>query len=163
MSRTWRNKRPKFKRGETPVNKDGKFRDGSPQHYAKSCENHGGCPHCLGNRTHKHKKQEPLIEEDDQQDLYSKEEREILERYGFLINGHEFIKTIDDPPDKLIIEYNFLETLSDYLYDLKFQLSHDKEFIKRLDLSISKCEKLLNNAKSFEVTCSKCGIQESCQ
>ena len=29
-----------------------KVRDGTPQHYSKSCENNGGCPYCEGNKFH---------------------------------------------------------------------------------------------------------------
>lgn len=36
--------------------KDGMVRDGTPQHSSKSCEHHGGCKWCEGNRTFSTKK-----------------------------------------------------------------------------------------------------------
>lgn len=66
MSRTKRNKRPRMHLGNAlakQLNKDGTVRDGTPTHNSKSCEHHGGCVHCLSNRTHKHKRNEPIGEE----------------------------------------------------------------------------------------------------
>lgn len=40
-----------------------KVRDGSPTRAAGRCQNHGGCPYCLSNRLHKHKKHEPISQE----------------------------------------------------------------------------------------------------
>lgn len=54
MSRTKRAKRPQMNLGKSLADhqyKDGTVRDGTPTHPAKSCEHHGGCPHCEGNRT----------------------------------------------------------------------------------------------------------------
>ena len=28
----------------------------------KTCCNHGGCPYCLGNRLHKYRRQEPVVQ-----------------------------------------------------------------------------------------------------
>jgi len=41
---------------ETHQYRNGKVRDGTPQHSSASCSNHGGCPRCEGNRLHKHNK-----------------------------------------------------------------------------------------------------------
>ena len=60
MSRTRRNKRPRMSLGDEAKRyqyRNGKVRDGTPQHASGSCQNHGGCPVCEGNRLHKHKKQ----------------------------------------------------------------------------------------------------------
>lgn len=64
MSRTKRNKRPRFKLGESlehMKNKDGSVRDGTPTHSSGSCQHGGDCPLCKGNRTFSSKKREPLI------------------------------------------------------------------------------------------------------
>jgi len=66
MSRTYRNKRPRFNLGdmaETHQYKSGKVRDGTPQYYVGSCHNHGGCPICDGNRLHRQKRQEASAED----------------------------------------------------------------------------------------------------
>jgi len=44
--------------------KNGKVRDGTPQHVSSSCENHGGCPYCLKNKMHSTHKREPVEEKD---------------------------------------------------------------------------------------------------
>lgn len=53
MSRTYRKSsraaRRFFKKDIVP--------DGTFTRSASSCENHGRCPYCLGNRMHKHRKQ----------------------------------------------------------------------------------------------------------
>ena len=36
--------------------KDGKVRDGTPQHASSGCDNHGGCPYCLNNKMHSTRK-----------------------------------------------------------------------------------------------------------
>jgi len=64
MSRTYRVLRPKTNIGRytksklVKIDKSTKLkvRDGTHQHASKSCKNHGGCPICEGNRTHKFKK-----------------------------------------------------------------------------------------------------------
>lgn len=64
MSRTRRNKSPYIGLGRHLAhkrNKDGSVRDGTPTHYSPSCEHHGGCPHCEGNRLFGDKKREPLV------------------------------------------------------------------------------------------------------
>jgi len=65
MSRTKRNKRPLMNLGclSDHQNKDGSVRDGTPQHSSGSCDNHGGCRWCEGNRLHKHKRHEPINDE----------------------------------------------------------------------------------------------------
>ena len=40
------------------------YRDGTPQRYDPTCENHGGCPACEGSRLHKHKRAMPIEEWD---------------------------------------------------------------------------------------------------
>lgn len=65
MSRTYRKKRPKMKLGylaETHQYSDGSVRDGTPQHATVSCNNHGGCHWCEGNRLHKNKRNEPITD-----------------------------------------------------------------------------------------------------
>jgi len=64
MSRTYRNMRPKVPASliEKRQYKSGMLRDGTPQHIDASCENNGGCPWCEGNRTHKHRRHEPIID-----------------------------------------------------------------------------------------------------
>ena len=53
MSRTRRNKNPRMRFGYLDKHDpDGKVRDGTPQHAAGSCDNHGGCRWCEGNRLH---------------------------------------------------------------------------------------------------------------
>lgn len=37
-----------------------KVRVGTPQYVAPSCEHHGGCPWCEGNRTFSSKKRSPI-------------------------------------------------------------------------------------------------------
>lgn len=64
MSRTKRKKRPKMQLGKHLENhqyKDGRVRDGTPQYASASCENHGGCPVCEGNK--KFSNQKRLINE----------------------------------------------------------------------------------------------------
>ena len=58
MSRTTRNLRPKMKLGYLSNKQywDGSVRDGTPQYSCSSCNNHGGCPICEGNRLFKHKR-----------------------------------------------------------------------------------------------------------
>jgi hypothetical protein len=54
MSRTIRNKRPDFELGDHLAHKQnhkGQVRDGTATHSSASCEHHGGCPYCEGNRT----------------------------------------------------------------------------------------------------------------
>lgn len=67
MSRTKRKKAPSisFSKGAKEVVEGGKgiVRDGSPTHYSGSCERHGGCPFCEGNRLHSSRKRQ-MIEED---------------------------------------------------------------------------------------------------
>lgn len=36
--------------------KDGKVRDGTPQHASHYCENNGGCPYCFNNKMHSTRK-----------------------------------------------------------------------------------------------------------
>lgn len=56
MSRTFRKPTHRFK-----SNKGLKqVKDGSPTHVSGSCENHGSCPYCKGNRLYKHEKQPKL-------------------------------------------------------------------------------------------------------
>ena len=52
MSKTYR----KNKHDETIQDKDRRNMRTSRQ-----CLNHGGCPYCLNNRTHSHKKSEPIV------------------------------------------------------------------------------------------------------
>jgi len=73
MSRTYRVLRPKTNVGRYTKSKLVKLtsdklsvRDGTHQHISKSCRNHGGCPICEGNRTHKFKKQTIEIEYGDE-------------------------------------------------------------------------------------------------
>ncbi len=63
MSRTIRNKRPKMRLGYLVSRqyKNGKVRDGTPQHVSPRCGNHGGCPYCESNKTHKTIKRMPII------------------------------------------------------------------------------------------------------
>jgi hypothetical protein len=59
MSRTRRHKSREIRLGEHLGHKqyaDGLVRDGTPTRHGKSCENHGGCPWCEGNRTFSDKK-----------------------------------------------------------------------------------------------------------
>lgn len=62
MSRTTRTKRPNMKLGTLADHqyKDGRVRDGTPQYHSSSCKHHGTCAWCEHNRTHKHKKAEPV-------------------------------------------------------------------------------------------------------
>ena len=65
MSRTYRKPMQSIKIGRRAGAKqyrNGKLRDGALQHAASSCSNHGGCPICEGNRLHKHKRHEPIVE-----------------------------------------------------------------------------------------------------
>jgi hypothetical protein len=64
MSRTHRRKRPRFRLGTLAdhQHKDGTVRDGTPTHASAECQHHGGCPYCERNRTHAHKRREPLEE-----------------------------------------------------------------------------------------------------
>jgi len=67
VSRTTRTKRPKMELGEhlSPKQyKDGKVRDGTPQHVSGGCENHGGCPWCEGNKQYRTNKRMPIEEEE---------------------------------------------------------------------------------------------------
>lgn len=55
MSRTFRDKRPKMRLGvalEAKQYATGLVRDGTPTHGARSCQRHGGCPHCGSDRKH---------------------------------------------------------------------------------------------------------------
>lgn len=45
--------------------RDGKVRDGTRTHAARSCERHGGCPYCESNRFHGNRKRQPIIELDE--------------------------------------------------------------------------------------------------
>lgn len=33
--------------------------------YDKTCRPHGGCPYCYDNRMHKHRRQDPVMQDDD--------------------------------------------------------------------------------------------------
>lgn len=50
MSRTRRNRRPKIQLGKEDDYEGGRVRDGTPTHYSSSCEHHGDCPRCEGDR-----------------------------------------------------------------------------------------------------------------
>ena len=67
MSRTKRNLRPGMILGHLKSHQhwDGTVRDGTPQHYATSCENHGGCRWCEGDRLHGTEKRKPIVEDED--------------------------------------------------------------------------------------------------
>lgn len=52
MSRTYR----KANKHNKCVSKKGRVRDGTFTRVSGSCENHGGCPICEGNKLHKYKK-----------------------------------------------------------------------------------------------------------
>ena len=54
MSRTRRRLRPRMRLGTLSDHQysDGRVRDGTPQHYTASCEHHGECAWCRGNRLH---------------------------------------------------------------------------------------------------------------
>lgn len=41
--------------------KDGKVRDGTPQHVSPSCENHGGCPYCESSKAYRTIKRMPIV------------------------------------------------------------------------------------------------------
>ena len=58
MSRTFRTVSHRLK---SFFGKD-KVKDGSRTHAFGSCQNHGSCPWCKGNRLYKHKKQ-PVLED----------------------------------------------------------------------------------------------------
>lgn len=63
MSRTYRRKPTKLKLGKHlghKQHKSGDVRDGTPTRYTKSCENHGGCPYCEGNKKHSTNRRKPL-------------------------------------------------------------------------------------------------------
>lgn len=62
MSRTYRVKRPRMRLGtlRRKQYRNGMVRDGTPTHAAGSCQHHGGCPICEGNRLHGSRKREPL-------------------------------------------------------------------------------------------------------
>ena len=64
MSRTTRNLRPRMKLGTLSKKQywDKSVRDGTPQHYSKSCDNNHGCPVCEGNRLFKHKRNELIYD-----------------------------------------------------------------------------------------------------
>ena len=55
-----------------------------------TCRNHGGCPHCARDRTHKHKRREPADEQEiDQLTGNSRlQRREVSERVKGLRNGN---------------------------------------------------------------------------
>lgn len=55
MSRTFRRPSQKTNMGLFKLKV---VRDGTRTRVSKSCENNGGCGYCLGNRTHKNKKNE---------------------------------------------------------------------------------------------------------
>lgn len=53
MGRTYRKQAARFRLGVSlshKKNKNGSVRDGTPTHFSGSCEHHGGCPVCEGNR-----------------------------------------------------------------------------------------------------------------
>ncbi len=67
MSRTVRNKRPQMRLGAHlggKQYKNGKVRDGTPQHASSRCRHHGSCEYCAGNRQHANKKREPVMKKE---------------------------------------------------------------------------------------------------
>lgn len=66
MARTQRTKRPRFRLGEPLSHKqhpDGTVRDGTQTHPAASCQHHGGCTHCEGDRLYSRTKREISADE----------------------------------------------------------------------------------------------------